>query len=68
METCIYKGFVTHRRFKPVRHYFSYKIDDEFKRKNLERAMVMINEMYNNNTKIFSMYNENWYYRKWFCR
>lgn len=43
------------------RHYFSYKIDDEFKRKNLERAMVMINEMYNNNTKIFSMYNENRY-------
>jgi DUF1365 family protein len=25
METCIYKGFVTHRRFKPVRNYFSYK-------------------------------------------
>ena len=25
METCIYKGFVTHRRFKPLRHYFSYK-------------------------------------------
>lgn len=41
------------------RNYFSYKIDDEFKRKNLERAMVMITEMYNNNTKIFSMYNEN---------
>lgn len=41
------------------RHYFSYKIDDEFKRKNLERAMLMINEMYNDNTKIFSMYNEN---------
>ena len=25
METCIYNGFVTHRRFKPLRHYFSYK-------------------------------------------
>ena len=25
METCIYKGFVTHRRFKPIRNYFSYK-------------------------------------------
>ena len=25
MKTCIYKGFVTHRRFKPLRHYFSYK-------------------------------------------
>ena len=25
METCIYKGFVTHKRFKPVKHFFSYK-------------------------------------------
>ena len=25
METCIYKGFVTHRRFKPIKHFFSYK-------------------------------------------
>ena len=25
METCIYKGIVTHRRFKPKRHFFSYK-------------------------------------------
>jgi len=41
------------------RHYFSYKIEDEFKNKNIERAMLMINEMYDDNTKIFSMYNEN---------
>ena len=25
MESCIYKGFVTHRRFIPLRHFFSYK-------------------------------------------
>ena len=25
METCIYKGLITHRRFKPKRHFFSYK-------------------------------------------
>jgi len=25
MESCIYKGFVTHRRFTPLRHFFAYK-------------------------------------------
>ena len=25
-SSCIYSGFVTHRRFKPKRHFFSYKI------------------------------------------
>ena len=25
-NSCIYSGFVTHRRFKPKRHFFSYKI------------------------------------------
>jgi DUF1365 family protein len=25
MQSCIYNGFVTHRRFTPLRHYFSYK-------------------------------------------
>ena len=24
-ESCIYSGFVTHERFKPKRHFFSYK-------------------------------------------
>ena len=24
-NSCIYSGFVTHRRFKPKRHYFTYK-------------------------------------------
>ena len=24
METCIYKGFVNHKRFKPIKHFFSY--------------------------------------------
>ncbi len=24
-NSCIYSGFVTHRRFKPKRHFFSYK-------------------------------------------
>ena len=23
--SCIYTGFVTHQRFKPKRHFFSYK-------------------------------------------
>ena len=22
METCIYKGFITHKRFKPIKHFF----------------------------------------------
>ena len=25
-SSCIYSGFVTHRRFKPRRHFFSYKV------------------------------------------
>ena len=24
-KSCIYSGFVTHERFKPKRHFFSYK-------------------------------------------
>ncbi|MFL2889740.1 MAG: DUF1365 domain-containing protein [Pelagibacteraceae bacterium] len=24
MKTCIYKGFVSHKRFKPIKHFFSY--------------------------------------------
>ena len=24
-NSCIYSGFVTHRRFKPKRHFFKYK-------------------------------------------
>ena len=24
-KSCIYAGFVTHRRFKPKRHFFAYK-------------------------------------------
>ena len=24
-NSCIYSGFVTHRRFKPKRHFFTYK-------------------------------------------
>ena len=25
-NSCIYSGFITHRRFKPKRHFFKYKV------------------------------------------
>ena len=25
LSSCIYSGFVTHKRFKPKRHFFTYK-------------------------------------------
>jgi len=59
METCIYKGFVTHRRFKPVRHYFSYKtfsiLFDLTELKDLHKKISIFSF---NRFNIFSFYNK----------
>ena len=42
-SSCIYSGFVTHRRFKPKRHFFTYKtfslLIDLKEIKNLEKEI-----------------------------
>ena len=42
-NSCIYSGFVTHRRFKPKRHFFTYKtfslLIDLYEIKNLEKKI-----------------------------
>ena len=42
-NSCIYSGFVTHRRFKPKRHFFTYKtfslFIDLYEIKNLEKKI-----------------------------
>ena len=42
-NSCIYSGFVTHRRFKPKRHFFTYKtfslLIDLNEIKNLEKKI-----------------------------
>jgi DUF1365 family protein len=59
METCIYKGFVTHRRFKPVRHYFSYKtFSILFDLDELEDLHKKIAIFSFNRFNIFSFYNK----------
>ena len=59
METCIYKGFVTHRRFKPLRHYFSYKtfsiLFDLTELEDLHKKIVIFSF---NRFNIFSFYNK----------
>ncbi len=59
METCIYKGFVTHRRFKPLRHYFSYKtfsiLFDLTELKDLHKKISIFSF---NRFNIFSFYNK----------
>ena len=59
METCIYKGFVTHRRFKPLRHYFSYKtfsiLFDLTELKDLHKKISIFSF---NKFNIFSFYNK----------
>ena len=46
METCIYKGIVTHGRFKPKRHFFNYKTFSIFfdldELKDLEKKNINI--------------------------
>ena len=59
METCIYKGFVTHRRFKPLRHYFSYKtFSILFDLSELEDLHKNIGIFSFNKFNIFSFYNK----------
>ena len=49
-NSCIYSGFVTHRRFKPKRHFFSYKIFS---------LLIDLNEIENLTKKInFFSYNK----------
>ena len=49
-NSCIYSGFVTHRRFKPKRHFFSYKIFS---------LLIDLNEIKNLGRKInFFSYNK----------
>jgi len=49
-KSCIYSGFVTHRRFKPKRHFFSYKIFS---------LLIDLNEIKNLGRKInFFSYNK----------
>ncbi len=49
-NSCIYSGFVTHRRFKPKRHFFSYKTFS---------LLIDLNEIENLNKKInFFSYNK----------
>jgi len=59
METCIYKGIVTHRRFKPKRHFFSYKTFSIFfdldELKNLENNISIFSL---NRFNLFSFYNK----------
>ena len=59
METCIYKGIVTHRRFKPKRHFFSYKTFSIFfdldELKNLEKNISIFSL---NRFNLFSFYNK----------
>ena len=59
METCIYKGFVTHRRFKPARHYFSYKtfsiLFDLTELEDLHKKICIFSF---NKFNIFSFYNK----------
>ena len=59
METCIYKGIVTHRRFKPKRHFFSYKTFSIFfdldELKDLEKEVSIFSL---NKFNLFSFYNK----------
>ncbi len=59
METCIYKGIVTHRRFKPKRHFFSYKtfsvLFDLDELRDLEKNISIFSL---NSFNLFSFYNK----------
>ena len=59
METCIYKGFVTHRRFKPIKNFFLYKtFSILFDLSELEYLHNKINLFSFNRFNIFSFYNK----------
>ncbi len=57
-NSCIYSGFVTHRRFKPKKHYFSYKtfslLIDLNEIENLEKKISFFSY---NKFNILSFYN-----------
>ncbi|MEK9955014.1 MAG: DUF1365 family protein, partial [Pelagibacteraceae bacterium] len=59
MQSKIYTGFVTHRRFKPIKHFFSYKtfsilIDlDELELINKDLSFISYNKF-----NLFSFYNK----------
>tara|TARA_Y100000591_G_scaffold321634_1_gene336901 strand:- start:163 stop:924 length:762 start_codon:yes stop_codon:yes gene_type:complete len=59
METCIYKGIVTHRRFKPKRHFFSYKTFSIYfdidELRDIEKKISIFSL---NKFNIFSFYNK----------
>ena len=59
METCIYKGFVTHRRFKPIKHYFAYKtFSILFSLNEIDELSKKISIFSFNKFNIFSFYNK----------
>ena len=58
MESCIYKGFVSHKRFTPLRHFFSYKtfsiLFDLDELKELDKKIIFFSL---NSFNLFSFYN-----------
>jgi len=59
METCIYKGNVSHRRFKPIKHYFSYRtFSILFDLDELENLQKRISLFSFNKFNLFSFYNK----------
>ena len=59
METCIYKGFVAHRRFKPFKHFFLYKtFSILFDLSELEELHKKISLFSFNKFNVFSFYNK----------
>ena len=58
LSSCIYSGFVTHRRFKPKRHFFTYKtfslLIDLSEIENLEKKIKFFSY---NKFNILSFYN-----------
>ena len=59
METCIYKGSVSHRRFKPIKHYFSYRtFSILFSLDELESLEKKISLFSYNKFNLFSFYNK----------
>jgi len=59
MESCIYKGFVTHKRFAPLRHFFSYQtFSILFDLDELGEIDNKINFFSFNSFNLFSFYNK----------
>ena len=59
MKSCIYKGFVTHRRFSPLRHFFYYKtFSILFDLDELEELNKKIKIFSLNSFNLFSFYNK----------